>query len=498
MMGPLLLLAIVVIVAVVVARLAGSRRDQPVTGGAGPEAEQPDRSEQRVAVGALGVAEALPRWVEAGLLSEEQSSAILAYEHRMTSAEEVAPLGEPVPGRRSRVPVAAEALGYLGGVLAIVGLGLVVARAWPDMSTAGRLALSGGVAVALTVAGALVHEGSDPALARLRWFLWLASTAATALFVGVLWADGLDAGPTTVVLACGGAVMLQSGLLWGQRERPLQQLTFLGGVAVFAGALVAEFLPDGVVGLAVWLVGAAFLIIGLGRRGPLPLLTATVGAVTVVVGAVITASAGQGVGLVFLVATAAGLLVLAAVPGLAPGRAEQLTVAVVGGVALVQAVPSTLGYFSEHAGVLTGLVTWAIGGILVFVGARQLVRLPIVAEAVGAAAIVGGAALTGVQSPGFASIFGIATAIGLIVLGMLSGHIVLSAFGSLGLLVNVPWAVGWFFPGEGRAPLLILVAGVVILTIAVLLTRRSSRTHGDADGFGHRGPPPGRVPGSSR
>ena len=39
---------------------------------------------------------------------------------------------------------------------------------------------------ALLAGGAFVREKADPALARLRWFLWLAATASTALFVAVL------------------------------------------------------------------------------------------------------------------------------------------------------------------------------------------------------------------------------------------------------------------------------------------------------------------------
>jgi hypothetical protein len=47
----------------------------------------------------------------------------------------------------------------------------------------------------------------------------------------------------------------------------------------------------------------------------------------------------------------------------------------------------------------------------------------------------------------------------------------LSLFGSIGLLVNVPWAIARFFPGQGRAPLLIMVSGVLIVLIAVMMAR---------------------------
>lgn len=143
----------------------------------------------------------------------------------------------------------------------------------------------------------------------------------------------------------------------------------------------------------------------------------------------------------------------------------------IGGAAAAQALPPALGYFSQEAGGVTGLVTWAAGGALVLVAARRLVRAPLAGELIGAAALLVGAALTGAQRGRFAPIFGIATSVALIALGMLPGRVVHSLTGSLGLLVNVPWAIGTWFPGEGRAPLLVLVSGALILAVAVLLAR---------------------------
>jgi hypothetical protein len=113
-----------------------------------------------------------------------------------------------------------------------------------------------------------------------------------------------------------------------------------------------------------------------------------------------------------------------------------------------------------------------------------------VVEALGGLALLGGAALTGMQWPGFAPLFGLATALGLVALGMLPGQVLLSVFGSLGLLINVPWAIGWYFPGEGRAPLLILVSGVLVLAVAVLLARMGGRFRREL-GTHHRPPPHG-------
>jgi hypothetical protein len=72
-------------------------------------------------------------------------------------------------------------------------------------------------------------------------------------------------------------------------------------------------------------------------------------------------------------------------------------------------------------------------------------------------------------------LFGICTGIVLIGLGITPGRVLMSILGSLALLINVPWAIGHFFPGEGRAPLLIMVSGALIIVVAVAMTRLSGR-----------------------
>ena len=485
-LGPLVIVVIAAVIYALTRTPRGGRSLVPGQVGGAPGVRAPRTPDAAHAT--PGLAADLSRWVAAGLLSARQSEAILSHERTGASVASAIPLPGGKPDSRRRTSVVAEALGYLGGMLATIGLGLIVARYWPDRATAARLAISGGGALALLGGGALVREGTDPALTRLRWFLWLASTATTALFAGVVLVDGLDVASETVVLGCSVAVAVQSGLLWWWRERPLQQLTCIGGVTVAAGAMVAQVSTGGPVGITVWLVGSGLLLLGLRRLTPSPLLTEATGAIAAVVGSVMVASTWQAPGLVLLNLTAFSLLAVAVVPRLAPDRADQLVTGVVGCVTLVQAVPGTLGYFSQEAGVVTGLATCAVGGALVLLGARRLVRVPILTELLGGAAIIGGAALTGVQAPGFAPVFGIATAIGLVALGMLPGQVLLSVFGSLGLLINVPWAIGRFFPGEGRAPLLILVSGALILSLAVVLARSGGRFRRELGG------PSGGIP----
>jgi hypothetical protein len=405
------------------------------------------------------------------------------------------------PRSAPRVPVAAEALGYLGGILALVGLALVVARYWPDMATAARLGLSGAGALVFYGAGVSVSESVDPALARLRGFLWLLATAALGLSTGVLAIDAFGVSASeTVVPMCADVVAVASALLWRGRERPLQQLMFLGAVVAFAGALTAEVAGSGTVGVTIWTVGGLYLALALTRRIPDALLAEGVGAVAVVVGVMMTASEWQAFGLPFAAATALGLLALAVVPGLARTTAEIALLAVSGGIAFLFFVPATVGYFAQDAGGATGIAIWIVGAALLAIGARHVVRQPMLVEAFGAVALIGAAALTAIQWSGFAPLFGIATALGLITIGMVPGQVLMSLFGSLGLLVNIPWAIGYYFPREGRVPLLVLISGVLIIAVAVFLARMGNRFRrelGGPDRARRHRPPPTRIAGGT-
>jgi hypothetical protein len=200
-----------------------------------------------------------------------------------------------------------------------------------------------------------------------------------------------------------------------------------------------------------------------------------IGTVAIMVGAFVTVSAWMGAGALFVLATAGGLLLLAALPQLTMDVPKRVVLIVVGTFGALQGLPMTLTYFADENGGATGLVIWAVGGVLMAVGARRLLRAPIVAEVIGGLALIGGAALTAASWPNFAPLFGLATAVTLLVIGMLPGRVIYSLLGSLGLLINVPWTISTFFPGEGRAPLLILVSGVVIVVVAVLLARQGDR-----------------------
>jgi hypothetical protein len=471
----LALLLLIVVVGVFVVRSQLTGRDQHLQTRA-VQPPVPPRSE-------------LDRWVAAGLLTEDQAEAITAFEASHPSAPEptassvTSPSVETVPvpapaqprWRSPRVPVVAEALGYLGAALAGAGLLLIVSSFWSDLSAAGRMGLAGVAAVLLGLAGLALHEGSDPALTRLRAVLLLVSTMAAATFAGVL-CDAAGAEDATVVgSAAATTTAVVSGVYWWWRERPVQELVALAAIPVAVGGWVLYLWTPLVADMAVWVVGAALFALGLRLRTPLPWITETVGGVALLVGSGMIASEIEGSGMLVLVATGAVLVAVAVVRGLAPTGTGQVIAGLIGALAVVQSAPPTVAWFANEAGVLTGLTVWLIGIALLAVGWSARTRWPIVFEILGAIVIVAGAAVCGAQAPGFAALFGIANAVALLVLGMRPGRVVLSAVGALGLLGNVPWAIGWFFPGENRAPLLIMVSGALIIGAAVLMTRLSGR-----------------------
>ncbi|HEY7605728.1 MAG TPA: hypothetical protein VID07_02995 [Actinomycetes bacterium] len=254
----------------------------------------------------------------------------------------------------------AELLGYLGGTLAVVGAGLLAARFWPDLALWARLSLVGLAAVALWAAGALVPEQAAPALWRLRGVLWLGSSAAVAFLAALVGTDMLDLDGEAVALLAGLVTAIHASVLWWRRPRPLQQLACLAGLAVAAGAGVAVTGGnEAAVGLSIWAVGVLWVLGGWRALLPPPVVALVAGAVVVLQGAQATAVRWEGAGLVFGLASAAGLLA-------AGTTGRRLALAVVGIIGVVMFLPATVvHFFAGTVGVpvlllLTGVVLLAL------------------------------------------------------------------------------------------------------------------------------------------
>jgi uncharacterized membrane protein len=111
----------------------------------------------------------LRRWQSANLISDEEAAAIISFEEAALRDS----ASTSTSDAERKMPLVAEALGYLGGAFAAVGVILLVARYWPDLATGWRIGIPAAVAVAGVVGGALLDDQTNDALRRLRWTLWL-------------------------------------------------------------------------------------------------------------------------------------------------------------------------------------------------------------------------------------------------------------------------------------------------------------------------------------
>lgn len=418
----------------------------------------------------------LDRWRDASLLTAEQVEAILRFEEGAATGERApAPVRAPSRSRSSRVPLIAEALGYLGAALAGVGIVLVVANSWDRLAVGLQIGITAGASALLTALGAATARDRDPALVRMQAVVWAAASAAAGACGATVATGTFDAEDGTVVaLAVASAVGLHSAALWRNRQQPLQQAVTLVALLVAVGAAVAAAeAASGWWGSAVWTSGVVLVCIGLAGRGSLPPLTTAIGALGAVVGAVAVASGVRG-GDLFLVTTALVLAATAFVPLPVP-RLDRAILGSIGALASVMSVPGAIAWYAQGAGAATGAVVWSAGAGLVSLGLARRVHLPLLAQGVGAVALLVGAGVTGAQWPDVAPGLGLLTAAALLVIGSRPGAVLESLAGALGLLVYVPWAVGRWFPGEGRAPLLLVVSGLLIVGVAVLIARMSGR-----------------------
>jgi hypothetical protein len=290
-----------------------------------------------------------------GLITQEQADAIRAAERL--------PAPVPPPARR-RLPVAVEVIGYLGGSLVIIGAMQLAARFWEDLRVWGRLSLLAVVAAVLWAAGALVRERGEAALGRLRGFLWLLSSAAVASFAGLLAAEVADLEVEWAVCLAGLAAAVHAGVLWRRQPRPLQQLACLAGLVTAAAAGLAAVNSDAG-GLAVWALGAVWVLAGWRRLLPPEPVALVLGAVVVLVGASMVADPWGGVGPVLGLVSALGLLA-------GGSRGHRLVLGVIGVAGVGVFLPWTVAhFFAETIGVpmvilvsglaLLGLTMWLLG-----------------------------------------------------------------------------------------------------------------------------------------
>ena len=415
--------------------------------------------------------DAIEGWVAAGIITAEQAAAIRAFETTPT------PTSTSTSTPRRTLPVIVEVLAYVGAALALAGVILVVVRAWKDLETVWRVAVTAGTTIALTVVGAWIPEARNHVFLRLRAVVWLAATGTATVFGVVLARDvyGTDSGSTIAWVAAACAFGL-STCLWLGRNRPVQEATTLIALAVAIGSGAATIWFGGVAGCFAVGLGLLFVVAGVTRRLPNRLLVEAVGFITVFFGLVALANEWFGAGLIFAVVLAMSVGLLALSPRPLTQMGDQIVFGVAAAFLILNFAPNAMGYFAQDAPIATGLAAWAVGIGFIALGVARRTRLPMLIEGIGGAVVIIGSAITAGDRSGFGKLFGLGSAVALLVIGMFPRRLILAVFGSIGVLVFVPWTIAWFFPGENRMPLLVAISGVLLLVISLLIGRASTRT----------------------
>lgn len=421
----------------------------------------------------------LRRWETAGLISRDEVDAIVAFEHNNVSVADVTEVDTASDERK--MPLVAEALGYLGGLLSAIGVIMLVTRYWPDLATGWRIGLPAAVAVAGVAGGALVNEDGADALRRLKWSLWLVGTAGLGAAGGVAMYDAMDPIPAygwanehRIVFGAASLVTLLSAVLWRGRGRPVQQTTFLGGLLFALGGAANEWWELSVVGLVVWIVALLILLVGQQEIGTYPVISAMIGGLAMVIGSMMMVDRWGTAGAIFLVATSAVLIGFGQRPTSEEDDDLVSALLIAGVLSLVVTIPTTLIRFNDDV-LEAGAAIWLIGILSYWLGERGVARVPAVLFAIGGASMIAGPAILAIESTNIGTLLGLCSAVGCLAIGATPGRVVLSFIGAGSLLIYVPWSIAYFFPGEGRAPLLVAVSGALIVGVALFLARSARR-----------------------
>ncbi|WP_170286188.1 hypothetical protein [Nocardioides rubriscoriae] len=255
-------------------------------------------------------------------------------------------------------------VGYLGGVLCLVGAILVGARFWGDLGTPWRTAVLGLSAAALLTAGAVV-PADDGLGSRLRSVFWLVSLGCLAGLLVVVGDQVLDLGHSSVALLAAGGCALGAAVLWSLHPTPPpQQVAMMVALAVTLATAVDRVSqqPD-LPGLGVWVVGVAWALSGWAGLLSPQRMTAVLGSAMAVFGAMLTA--GSDAGMLLLTAT---IVVVVAVAILV----HDLALLAVGAVSAVLDLPATMNrWFPDSVAAALLLV---IAGLAMVSGAVVIAR----------------------------------------------------------------------------------------------------------------------------
>ncbi len=308
---------------------------------------------------AVGLDLVLARGVAEQIITSVQAERLRALAAAMPEPPPVQPSPHtPVapPPTQGSPSLVTEALGYLGGIIVVVGAILVGSQFWPGLGAGGRLAIVLVVAIALLVSGALVPVGLGPVGVRLRAVLLALSVVAFTGALSTLFYDVVDTDASAVPSLMIALATAYAFALWYWRPSVLQLGVAAAGTALTTG-LVAGWLelPFPAVAAAVLAVGVVWLTLGWAALVRPRRATLVIGAAIAFVGGQLFVIGGGG--------TIWGLLTAIALVGVALHHRDLLLLGI-GSVAVLFSLPVVIyeWFPSVLAAALSLLV---VGGLLV-------------------------------------------------------------------------------------------------------------------------------------
>jgi uncharacterized membrane protein len=294
----------------------------------------------------------LNEWVAAGLIDKNQAQAIRSHEATRSSG--------------NRVPLIAEALGYVGGVLALVAIIILVAESWEDIGTPAKLTLVGVVAVVFLVVGAYFKRISNDAAGRLSSFLWALATFAAALWSGLFAALVLEVPDDVVPLSASLVGLGVALILYVLSRTSLQQVVFAGaiGASVLSASIYFDQDIEGS-GAIVWGIGLVWLFLAWRERLPPGTTAYVVGSLILLAGPLVSMENAWWAPILGVL-SAVGLVVL----GVALRRVILLGL---GGFGIFVYVPTAVfNYFGDAINPAVGLL---ISSAVLLIAALVVARL---------------------------------------------------------------------------------------------------------------------------
>lgn len=164
----------------------------------------------------------------------------------------------------------------------------------------------------------------------------------------------------------------------------------------------------------------------------------------------------------------AGVLYLAR-----PSTLQQL--ALVGGLILL-----TVG-LTEDSQVANGIVYWVVGSAWIFLGWRRVLVQPGAASTVGSLLVLVGALLISVQHEEIGAWLSVLTAAGLIGVSVGIRHTSMLVLGAIGLFFSTFGTIQQYLEGTTGIAIGLLVAGVVVLALALIVSRLTSPSRWSID-----------------